>query len=920
MYTFGGGTRKDEVTCLITQPWNFRSLKTSPTDSYARLVEKMKKYKFTIIFFLSVLTILGTLSGSVLPGYAQNDQEWSKPVNLSLSGIATNPLLAIDFENVLHTIWVDQVDGYKYSQSADGVTWTKPQTVKYPFDKTGAPPVILSDPTGFFHIFWISKDANLFYAKTTPSDMSNLTNWKTTIRLAQGVANYDVVFDSQDVLHLAYLQNKSTEDNPAGVYYIQSNIRGGSWNNAVKLYESEYLRSMSRSESSIRIASSNSSPDQKVYVVWDSRPQKRVFMAISNDSGLSWNDARQIKGVEDTGGTDTPFNLNVAAINNNVLVMWQAGQPGTAICDVFSQWSKNNGESWEDTISVLGESTDCPVSSKFIVQNEDYIIAMLTGQGDPILVAWNGTHWSNPQTQTRLPAFSNPATYDAILLGCRFDLIHQDFLYVVGCDQGGGGDVWLLSRTLETVDNWFSLPKSWGAPVVISGKSETISSLTSVSDAKGIIHSIWVQASLSDEGSQMTAIDYARWDGKQWTRPEQVISSPSGIPLQTSLAIDKQERLLLSWVDGGSGDIRFSWANSDRANLASEWKEPVVLPSPTTLTSSPDIVVDGAGHIVVAYAIPLNEDRGIYIVQSTDSDESWSSPVRVFDAVSARWGKIDNPRISLSADGVLHLTFSRIPVRTGQPVGLYYSRSVDGGTTWSDIQILSEGDIKWSDIVNYDDHTVHVIWQEYDGLVYANLSQVSMDSGISWGKILDVTGVNDSSTPVALATDGLGKMIFIQLLKTNNATNINQENLILQEWTWTGSRWDFTSDTNLTIKGKGTNYSLTANATSAGVLGVSIMAEYLDSKNILQNEILTFTRFVEESKSSERPIIALIPTPVILSNATETPNILPTQPVDLSALDVDNKTTAQLVRNIIGVMLIIIALVVTVVLLVRRRN
>ena len=219
----------------------------------------MKKYKLAIILSLSILAIFGILFGYVLPGYAQDDQEWTNPVNLSLSGSATNPMLAIDVDNSLHAIWIDKVDGYKYSQSTDGVTWTKPQMVKFPFDKSGALPVIFSDSTGYFHIFWISNDANLFYAETTPSNMANLTNWKTTIRLAQGVANYDVVLDSQGVLHLAYIQYKSTEDNPAGVYYIQSNIGGGSWNNPVKLYESEYLRSATGNESSIRIATSNSS-------------------------------------------------------------------------------------------------------------------------------------------------------------------------------------------------------------------------------------------------------------------------------------------------------------------------------------------------------------------------------------------------------------------------------------------------------------------------------------------------------------------------------------------------------------------------------------------------------------------------------------------------------------------------------------
>jgi hypothetical protein len=545
---------------------------------------------------------------------------------------------------------------------------------------------------------------------------------------------------------------------------------------------------------------------------------------------------------------------------------------------------------------------------------------MMAGQVDPTLIAWNGEQWSNPQTQTRLPAFLDPLTYESILLGCRFDLIHQNRLYVIGCDQGRGGDIWYLSRSLEPVGNWFSLPKTWGAPVAISGNSETISSLSSASDSEGVIHSIWVQSSLSDNGKRQAAMAYARWDGKQWTRPEQIISSLDEIPMQLSFTIDTQERLLLSWVDGGGGSLLFSWANLDGANLASNWEAPVGLPSPSNLIESPDIVVDESGRIVVVYAIPLNEDRGIYVVQSSDNGKSWSPPVRVFDAISARWEKIGNPKISLSADGVLHLIFSRNSVRTGQPFGLYYSSSTDGGATWSDTQILSEGDIRWSDIVSYDNHTVHVLWQEYDGLVFANLSQVSEDSGSTWSKSHNMTGVNNYPTTVALANDGSGNLHFIQLVKNTDAITTNQDDLILQDWEWTGSSWEFSSSSNMVIRGQGKNYSLTADITSKGFLGVSMLAEYSTFENIVKNEILTFNRFLGESNIPKEAMVGLIPTPINLSGASEVPDTLPTQSVDLSALNDDNLAMSRGVRNIIGIAIIVFVLIVTAILLFRGRK
>ena len=106
----------------------------------------------------------------------------------------------------------------------------------------------------------------------------------------------------------------------------------------------------------------------------------------------------------------------------------------------------------------------------------------------------------------------------------------------------------------------------------------------------------------------------------------------------------------------------------------------------------------------------------------------------------------------------------------------------------------------------------------------------------------------------------------------------------------------------------------------SGFLGVSISAEFSDSKKTVQNEILTFNRFLEDANTSDELIVPLIPTPMVSTNATEIPTALPDQPVDLSVLNDDNVATSALVRNIVGLVIIIVVLVVTAILLVRRRT
>ena len=90
------------------------------------------------------------------------------------------------------------------------------------------------------------------------------------------------------------------------------------------------------------------------------------------------------------------------------------------------------------------------------------------------------------------------------------------------------------------------------------------------------------------------------------------------------------------------------------------------MPSPSKINSSPDLVVDGASRIVVAYAVSINEDRGIYVVQSTDNGDTWSLPRQVFDAVRAEWERVEQPKICLGTDGILHLSFVKGTERIGE--------------------------------------------------------------------------------------------------------------------------------------------------------------------------------------------------------------------------------------------------------------
>lgn len=899
----------------------------------------MKSYKSVLHLLLTFILVATVFLASAPGSYAQEaDQGWSEPVNVSLSGAASNPIMVVDTNNTIHAIWLDEVDGYKYSQSRDaGKTWSVAQTVKFPFDPKDPPPVLLPGPSGTIHVLWISSDHRLLYGRATPGDLAYPLNWVLNYPLSNSVASFNVFADAQGALHVAYVQNKIVKDNPVGIYYIQSPSAGGFWIEPRLLFQSDYFRTAKPNELYLRVSSSDVKDDPKVFVTWDDQAQKRIFMAVSKDSGQVWNSAQQIKGPDDVDGFDTPFNLTVASYGNNVLLLWQEGEPGTSQCTVYSQWSEDGGENWGEPIMVLGGRSECPLSINVVERNTDYFSVMLVEWTNPILVAWNGTQWSDAQSQIQLPSISNPLTFDSILLGCRFDLFYGEHLYVMGCDQARGGDVWFLSRTIAPTSDWFSPSEVLGEPVILSLDTKDlnkVSGFTSVADDAGNVHLVWAQSSVVKNSESETSIEYARWDGNKLTTPESV-RSLNGEPLELSLTTDYLGRLLLTWIDGFNGDLIFSWANLERANLSSEWEEVTGLPVPSRLVNASDVAVDGSGRIINVYSVPINESRGVYITQSADGGGSWSSPIKVFDAISEEWEWVEQPRISIGAEGVLHLIFIRDSMREGQPVGLYYSSSVDGGATWSDARILSEGKIEWADIVSFSDRTVHVVWQEYDGLVFANISQFSADNGVTWGKQTNVTGVYENPVPISLVADRQGLLHFIQLIEDNDSKKNNQKALLLQDWKWDGGEWKIEYSKDLVIEGEDITYSLDANLTSTGYLCIFIPVEYINPTNLAKIDVLAFNRFLDDSRGIQPSSIPIIPAfngemnsemnsetnnevkgVTAIEKATLSP-LLPTP--DTSVLYSDNISASPLQKNIVGLVLLGLGVIATIVLLLWRR-
>jgi hypothetical protein len=845
--------------------------------------------------------VAGMLPGSVFTVQAQTEVGWAAPVNLSNSGSSKDPLMVIDSQGTTHVFWLDEYDGYKYVNSADGIKWTEPKTVPAPFPNNpeiAIQVLFLPDKYGSIHILWIDKENDLKYSRATSSNLGNPSSWAGGVTLAKSIADFSAVVDSKGAMHVGYLVNEARGANPTGIYYRR--LDGSGWSAVKNIYLSNYFRALDPKDANIQLAATDSKDGVDVYIVWDDRSQKRIYLSKSPDGGNTWDGVSQIRGPEDLSGTAMPYNVNASAVGDKVLLTWQAGLPGDQ-CTQYSQWSVDGAEEFGQPEKVLDDFTLCPQSSQFVRSDSDLRILLVKNVDDLSLLAWNGSNWSRQQDQTEISSFINPVTYDSVNLGCQNSTSYEKSLFIVGCDTGNGGDIWLSSRPIDAIDDWFPPPSTWGNPISVTTTDQNISTLVSIADHESNIHDLWIQNSPLQDGESGATIQYSRWDGEKWSIPATIISKKNSNPSQLSVDRDNFGRLLLAWVDSASGDMYFSWASSNIASSASEWEKPIYIPSVSQANSSPDILVDAAGRMVIAYAITINEKRGIYLMESDNLGETWSQPRQIFDASAANWDMVDHPTIALTEDGRLHVIFGRYSLWGGQrsSLGLYYSQSADGGVTWSVPEIVTENPVSWSELIG-DGKNLHRFWQEQKNSKWVNLDQLSSDAGTTWDTPSTLSTPSDDAALTSATMDPFGNLYFLQLAGEKDPSILTQ--------VWNGSGWKKQEPKLLGVDTKDLDFSTIASSASTGYLVASLAAASSDLTSEWRSEILSASQLLKHVGSSPTPFSAIIPnanpvggavTQDVLSvSGTSTPTQSP-----LAAIQ-DTQPALSKTRNLVGFLLL----------------
>lgn len=316
-----------------------------------------------------------------------------------------------------------------------------------------------------------------------------------------------------------------------------------------------------------------------------------------------------------------------------------------------------------------------------------------------------------------------------------------------------GGLLTIVSVTMTSAQ---ASSDGWSSPVPLyTGPLRRVDRPVVVTDDEGRVHVFWELSELSEGNPEAgpqrpKQIYYTVWNGRNWSVPTDIVAFPQGELI--SATADHASKLHLLWHSGLT--LYYSQAGVSKAGSARGWSPPAAF---GPAYPHGQIAVDGRDWLHRVYAGVGT--RGPYHQLSKDGGTTWSPPVNVARTTGAE-AAADWVRVAVNEKGVIHVVWTEFRLPDGwPPTGVYYSRSEDGGKTWSKaVQLAGEG----YDQINVVSagNAVHVAWNGMAG-VTGRFHRWSSDGGKSWSEPSMVTLDSGTSGLPQLAIDGAGDLHFL---------------------------------------------------------------------------------------------------------------------------------------------------------------
>jgi hypothetical protein len=296
-----------------------------------------------------------------------------------------------------------------------------------------------------------------------------------------------------------------------------------------------------------------------------------------------------------------------------------------------------------------------------------------------------------------------------------------------------------------------------------------------IDDSSGATHLFFVEK--TDE-PRVSRLVYMRRDQDGWSEPASVLE-PGGEVALPAAAIDGRGWLHVVYAGPQWEQLEHRRVPLSRVSDPTAWSRAQALSDGGVMHSHLAATADGL-HLVYA-----SRKGDVFYQRSEDGGRTWSNAVAV-SAVDRTHVASDIPHVAVDGRGRVHVVWTQYELPKGwPPLGAFYSRSVDGGRTWSSPRELAGLNRGLISVATRGDDEVHVAWNAVVAIGDRDYAW-SVDGGETWSTPEGIsTRVRGGWTgPPAIAFDGAGAL---HVVTSVGDPERRVERIV--ELTRTGPRW-----------------------------------------------------------------------------------------------------------------------------------
>ncbi len=265
-------------------------------------------------------------------------------------------------------------------------------------------------------------------------------------------------------------------------------------------------------------------------------------------------------------------------------------------------------------------------------------------------------------------------------------------------------------------------------------------------DSSGHINMIWLD---NTPGNFSVFFSRSSDGGGTFSSPLNLSNNPGGSANGAQVGVDSTGNIYVAWFDGSSGTpgIFFRRSTDGGATFSSAMSQPA--------TQGALMAVDPAGKIYLAWT--ANDSSGIarlVFSRSLDGGATFSNPLTISNpSVTAIPGAT-----ALDASGNINVAWTEAAPPQG-PDTIYFSRSTDGGTTFSSPSQVTNSSgpmFRVAGLAVDASGSIHVLWTDVLGGQTDTFLNLSSNGGATFAAENFQAGVSDFAQSAQLALDARG--------------------------------------------------------------------------------------------------------------------------------------------------------------------